>query len=64
MLKEQKIENNSPEAIAYRNMHRPRVDRLFAIKYSKKKRKDRKRLDFAARQLWRKIIKKSNEMKT
>ncbi len=58
-LKEQKIESQSSEAIAYRNIHRTKVDKLFNKKYNATG--NRKNIfDRKARQLWRRIIKHSN----
>lgn len=62
ILKEQKIDNLSPEAIAYRNMHRPKVDKLFNNKNKTNVEKRRKYFDNKARQLWRRIIKESNSL--
>ena len=62
MLKKQKIISQSFQAIAYRNIRRPEVDKLLELKYTKKKREQQKELDRAARQLWREIILKSNKL--
>jgi len=59
-LEEQKIVSQNPEAIAYRNMRRWKVDKLFSIRDSKKDKKEKSKFDYLARQLWRKIIKDSN----
>lgn len=61
ILKEQLIESNSEEAISYRNIHRPKVDKLFIIKLKSKGVK-RKKFDELARQMWRKIIQHSNTL--
>jgi len=62
ILKEQLIISKSPEAIAYRNIHRPKVDKYFSFKM-KAPNSDRKRYyDNKARQLWRKIIRTSNTL--
>ena len=61
VLSEQKFTSFSPEAWAYRNMNRHRVDKLFKAKL-KNKGKLRKKLDFKARQLWRRIIVESNKL--
>ena len=61
-LKEQKITSFSPEANAHRNMRRPKVDKLFSIKNSKKKKKDRMKFDMIARQLWRRIVQEANKL--
>ena len=61
-IKEQKIISNTPEAIAYRNMNRPRVDKFFRIKYKSKTKEKTKKFDNLARQTWREIIIVSNKM--
>lgn len=59
ILKEQKITSFTPEANLWRNNHRPKVDKLFAIKDASKGKK-RAKYDFMARQLWRKIVAHAN----
>lgn len=58
---EQRIESRTLEAHAYRNMHRPKVDKFFMIKYKSTGIK-KKKFDRLARQLWRKIIMHSNTL--
>jgi hypothetical protein len=62
MIKEQRIESQSPEAIAYRNMNRVIVNKLFTRKDNEKNKKNKSELDYKARQLWRKIIIHSNTL--
>lgn len=62
MLKKQKIISHSLRAVAYRNIRRPEVDKLFNIKYMKRKDRDIRRFDYLARKLWREIIKESNKL--
>lgn len=61
---EVKITSMSQEAIKYRNMRRPEVDRLFTFKEMALKKKPRKaeKLDAKARQLWREVITISNSL--
>lgn len=59
--KEIKISSWSLKANAHRNIHRPKVDKFFMIK-AKSTGKKRKKFDFLARQLWRKIIIDSNKL--
>ncbi len=61
-IEKQKITSRTPEANAYRNMRRGRVDKLFSIRDSKKKKSERAKFDYLARQLWRKIIRDSNKL--
>jgi hypothetical protein len=62
VLEEQKITSFSPEANAYRNINRYKVDKLFAMKEKSKEKKKIKMFDFLARQKWRKIIRESNKL--
>jgi hypothetical protein len=61
VLPEQTVTSFTPEANAYRNIHRPIVDKLFLIK-SRSKGNLKKKLDFKARQLWRTIIIHANKL--
>ena len=61
MSKKVKITSWSPEANAYRNVHRERVDKFFLIKI-KSRGKKRQKFDNLARQLWRQIIIASNKL--
>jgi hypothetical protein len=74
ILKEQIIESETLQAIAYRNIHRTKVDKIFGKKYNLPKynkkdpannlmiRKRMRAIDQKARQLWRQIIKHSNTL--
>lgn len=55
------ITSFTPEANAYRNMHRPKVDKFFELK-SESKGDDRRKFDRLARQAWRAILTVSNKM--
>lgn len=59
--KEVKITSFSPKANYYRNVHRSKVDKFFVIKM-KSTGKKRKKFDYIARQLWRKIVIESNKL--
>jgi len=61
ILKEQRIISRTLEAIAYRNIHRPKVDKLFILKLKNTKAR-RLKFDRLARQLWREVIAKSNKL--
>ena len=61
ILPKQAIESFSIAANVYRNLNRPKVDKLFEIKASSRGKRRRK-FDFLARQTWRKIVKKANTL--
>jgi hypothetical protein len=61
ILEEQELTSTTPQAHYYRNVNRPRVDKLFKLK-EKSSGKKKKHFDFLARQLWRKIILHSNTL--